>query len=47
MDTIGGWVQMMNTEISEGGKVELPGHTITVREMENHQIIRLLLVKHE
>ena len=47
VDTIGGWVQMMNTEISEGGKVELPGHTITVREMENHQIIRLLLVKHE
>ncbi|RAZ79063.1 hemolysin family protein [Planococcus halotolerans] len=47
VDTIGGWVQMMNTEITEGGKVELPGHTITVREMENHQIIRLLLVKHE
>lgn len=47
VDTIGGWVQMMNTEITEGGTVELPGHTITVREMENHQIIRLLLVKHE
>lgn len=47
VDTIGGWVQMMNTEITEGGSVELPGHTITVREMENHQIIRLLLVKHE
>lgn len=47
VDTIGGWVQMMNTEISEGGTVELPGHTITVREMENHQIIRLLLVKHD
>ena len=47
VDTIGGWVQMMNTEISEGGTVELPGHTITVREMENHQIIQLLLVKHE
>ncbi|HSJ37387.1 MAG TPA: hemolysin family protein [Planococcus sp. (in: firmicutes)] len=47
VDTIGGWVQMMNTEITEGGTVELPGHTITVWEMENHQIIRLLLVKHE
>ncbi|MFD1030827.1 hemolysin family protein [Metaplanococcus flavidus] len=47
VDTIGGWVQMMNTEIVEGGSVELPGHTITVKEMENHQIIQLLLEKHE
>ncbi|WP_033542463.1 hemolysin family protein [Planococcus sp. CAU13] len=47
VDTIGGWVQMMNTEISEGGTVDLPGHRITVREMENHQIIRLLLEKIE
>lgn len=47
VDTIGGWVQLMNTDISEGGSVDLPGHTITVKEMENHQIIRLLLEKKE
>ena len=46
VDTIGGWVQMMNTEIVEGGSVDLPDHTITVKEMENHQIIQVLLVRH-
>lgn len=46
VDTIGGWVQKMNTEIGEGGSVDLPGHTITVKEMENHQIIQVLLVRH-
>lgn len=46
VDTIGGWVQKMNTEIAEGGSVELPDHTITVKEMENHQIIQVLLVGH-
>ena len=45
VDTIGGWVQLKNTDISEGESVEMPGHTVTVREMENHQIIRLLLTK--
>lgn len=47
VDTIGGWVQLMNTDISEGGSVDLPGHKITVMEMENHQIIRLQLEKKE
>ncbi len=43
VDTIGGWIQLKNTDIGEGESVELPNHTITVREMENHQIIRVLL----
>ncbi len=45
VDTIGGWIQLKNTDISEGESVELPTHTITVREMENHQIIRVLLTR--
>lgn len=43
VDTIGGWIQLKNTNISEGESVDLPNHTVTVREMENHQIIRVLL----
>ncbi|ANU28139.1 hemolysin family protein [Planococcus versutus] len=43
VDTIGGWIQLKNTDIGEDESVELPNHTITVREMENHQIIRVLL----
>ncbi|MGB6405892.1 MAG: hemolysin family protein [Planococcus donghaensis] len=46
VDTIGGWIQLKNTDIGEGESVELPHHTITVREMENHQIIRVLLSRH-
>ncbi|ANU10710.1 hypothetical protein A1A1_09591 [Planococcus antarcticus DSM 14505] len=45
VDTIGGWIQLQNTDINEGQSVELPNHTITVREMENHQIIRVLLTR--
>lgn len=43
VDTIGGWVQLKNVDISEGESVQLPDHLITVKEMENHQIIRVLL----
>ncbi|ALS78423.1 hemolysin family protein [Planococcus kocurii] len=45
VDTIGGWIQLKNTDIGEGESVEMPSHTITVREMENHQIIRVLLTR--
>ncbi|MBT2569537.1 hemolysin family protein [Planococcus sp. ISL-110] len=45
VDTIGGWIQLKNTDINEGQSVELPNHLITVREMENHQIIRVLLTR--
>ncbi len=45
VDTIGGWVQMMNTEIGEGESLNLPTHTITVIEMENHQIITVQLTR--
>ncbi|RNF40463.1 hemolysin family protein [Planococcus salinus] len=45
IDTIGGWIQLKNVDISEGGSVQLPGHQITVKEMENHQIIRVLLTR--
>ena len=45
VDTIGGWIQLKNTDINEGESVYLPTHTITVREMENHQIIRVLLTR--
>ena len=45
VDTIGGWIQLKNTDINEGESIELPTHTITVREMENHQIIRVLLTR--
>lgn len=45
VDTIGGWVQLKNTDITEGGTVHLPTHVITVREMENHQIIMVQLTR--
>ncbi|WKA53321.1 hemolysin family protein [Planococcus shixiaomingii] len=45
VDTIGGWIQLKNTDIQEGGSVSLPNHTVTVKEMENHQIISVLLTK--
>lgn len=45
VDTIGGWVQLKDTDITEGGTVELPTHVITVREMENHQIIMVQLTR--
>ncbi|WP_142826414.1 hemolysin family protein [Planococcus soli] len=45
VDTIGGWIQLQNTDINEGQSVELSNHSITVREMENHQIIRVLLTR--
>lgn len=45
IDTIGGWIQLKNTDISEGQSIEMTNHTITVREMENHQIIRVLLTR--
>lgn len=45
VDTIGGWIQLKNTDIGEGESLEMPSHTITVREMENHQIIRVLLTR--
>lgn len=47
VDTIGGWVQMKNTEINEGESIDLPAHTITVIEMENHQIITVQLTRKE
>ena len=47
IDTIGGWVQLKNTDITEGGSVRLPDHVITVREMENHQIITVQLTRLE
>ncbi|MGK7378215.1 hemolysin family protein [Planococcus sp. 1R117A] len=47
IDTIGGWVQLKNIDIHEGEKVELPNHSITVKEMENHQIITVLLSRKE
>jgi CBS domain containing-hemolysin-like protein len=45
VDTIGGWIQLKNTDIQEGGSVHLPDHTVTVKEMDNHQIISVLLTK--
>lgn len=45
VDTIGGWIQLKNTDIHEGGSISLPAHTVTVKEMENHQIITVLLSK--
>lgn len=47
VDTIGGWVQMINTEITEGESVSLPHHIVTVIEMENHQIITVQLTRIE
>lgn len=47
VDTIGGWVQMKNTDITEGESVSLPQHIITVIEMENHQIITVQLTRIE
>ncbi|MGO1060029.1 hemolysin family protein [Planococcus sp. FY231025] len=47
VDTIGGWVQLKNTEITEGESVSLPQHIITVIEMENHQIITVQLTRIE
>lgn len=45
IDTIGGWVQLKNTDINEGESIDMPEHTVTVKEMENHQIITVLLSK--
>lgn len=45
VDTIGGWIQLKNTDISEEESIDLPNHTVTVKEMENHQIIQVLLRK--
>ncbi|HSI68565.1 MAG TPA: hemolysin family protein, partial [Planococcus sp. (in: firmicutes)] len=45
VDTIGGWIQLKNTEINEEESIDLPNHTVTVTEMENHQIIQVLLKK--
>ncbi|TWT01019.1 hemolysin family protein [Planomicrobium sp. CPCC 101079] len=45
VDTIGGWIQLKNTDIQEGGSISLADHTVTVKEMENHQIISVLLSK--
>ena len=47
VDTIGGWVQMKNTEISEGESVALLQHIITVIEMDNHQIITVQLTRNK
>ena len=47
VDTIGGWVQLKNTEITEGESVALPQHIITVIEMDNHQIITVQLTRYE
>ncbi|MFK8793343.1 hemolysin family protein [Planococcus plakortidis] len=45
IDTIGGWVQMMDTDIAEGGVIDLSDFRFIVREMENHQIITVQLNK--
>ncbi|TWT28356.1 hemolysin family protein [Planomicrobium sp. CPCC 101110] len=45
VDTIGGWIQLKNTDIQEGGSIPLADHAVTVKEMENHQIISVLLTK--
>lgn len=45
IDTIGGWVQMMDTDIDEGGVIDLPDFRMIVKEMENHQIITVQLSK--
>ncbi|MGI2327022.1 hemolysin family protein [Planococcus sp. YIM B11945] len=46
VDTIGGWIQLKNTDIHEGGSVTMPNFSVTVKEMENHQIISVLLTIH-
>lgn len=43
IDTVGGWVQMMDTDIGEGGTIDLPDFRFIVKEMENHQIITVQL----
>ncbi len=45
IDTIGGWVQMMDTEITEGGIIDLPNFRLLVQEMENHQIITIQMTR--
>ncbi|PSL41932.1 CBS domain containing-hemolysin-like protein [Planomicrobium soli] len=45
VDTIGGWIQLKNTDIQEGGSIPLLTHTVTVEEMEHHQIISVLLTR--
>lgn len=47
VDTIGGWVQLKNIDIHEGESIDMPNHTVTVKEMENHQIITVLLSRKE
>ena len=43
VDTIGGWVQLKNIDVSVNDTIEHEGHLWTVLEMDNHQILKIAL----
>ncbi len=47
IDTIGGWMQAYDTEISEGESITTGTHTFTVQEKDNHTIIQVLMMRTE
>ena len=43
VDTIGGWIQLKNIDVSLHDSIEHEGHLWTVLEMDNHQILKIAM----